>query len=68
MRGLLSRFNPRVREGRDGARPDKRRPFNRFNPRVREGRDVVKGDTLIDFVLFQSTRPRGTRRNIPGLF
>ena len=32
-----------------------------FNPRVRGGRDLDRACNL-DFVLFQSTRPRGTRR------
>ena len=55
-------FNPRVREGRD--RPGRLQRFSTacFNPRVREGRDYhcARAQCLS---VFQSTRPRGTRRS-----
>ena len=59
-----SRFNPRARVGRD-------RGLNGpafywgigFNPRARVGRDVTPWSKGEEHTLFQSTRPRGARRD-----
>ena len=59
--GSGRRFNPRARVGRD-ARPQPRcRAPACFNPRARRARhgDVI---TIRQALLFQSTRPRGARR------
>ena len=60
---FLSRFNPRAREGRDYAADLARSSCARFNPRAREGRDAVTLGFDAHGDLFQSTRPRGARRN-----
>ena len=54
-------FNPRVRAGRDTFALTPSMRWTRFNPRVRAGRDGRKERHPIGY-LFQSTRPRGTRR------
>ena len=54
-------FNPRVRAGRDAAIPECHAAISCFNPRVRAGRDRSQFRKF-DCRLFQSTRPRGTRR------
>ena len=36
-----------------------------FNPRARKGRDGVAAETVIQSILFQSTRPQGARHNMP---
>ena len=58
-------FNPRAREGRDNA-PLRREQSQRcFNPRAREGRDSdVQWAGMTE--AFQSTRPRGARRQRRG--
>ena len=56
-------FNPRVREGRDRDMCIQARDSTRFNPRVREGRDSSILSTRSSPETFQSTRPRGTRRD-----
>ena len=55
------RFNPRAREGRDGAIRSNTSPTISFNPRAREGRDQAVSIFEIFYDLFQSTRPRGAR-------
>ena len=55
-----SGFNPRVREGRDRQKHIISPVGRCFNPRVREGRDN-RYEVGAGGVLFQSTRPRGTR-------
>ena len=53
-------FNPRARAGRDCIAD----VHSRFNPRARAGRDVVPWYVGRDVDLgFQSTRPRGARRD-----
>ena len=51
----------RVREGRDGASLCQPTPGTRFNSRVREGRDEGTVRIPQSFIMFQLTRPRGTR-------
>ena len=60
---LVGCFNPRAREGRD-VLPLPVGACNRgFNPRAREGRDPQSKDAVKRYMVFQSTRPRGARRD-----
>ena len=56
------RFNPRARVGRDLIRTSLPTRWSRFNPRARVGRDLVMQRFILAIVSFQSTRPRGARR------
>ena len=57
-------FNPRAREGRDGVPlPNLPNLPNCFNPRAREGRDILVEPDSPGGAVFQSTRPRGARRD-----
>ena len=56
-------FNPRSREGSDAkAHPEWINTEN-FNPRSREGSDEGDGAMFEVYVIFQSTLPRGERRD-----
>ena len=61
MLTLITRFNPRVRAGRDD--PERLCIAGQigFNPRVRAGRDIRRYQFIATTTSFQSTRPRGTR-------
>ena len=58
-------FNPRTHEGCDNGRPacgiDE---FSSFNPRTHEGCDQVCNKDVLVVQTFQSTHPRGVRRQI----
>jgi len=60
-------FNPRAREGRDRIVNGKSPGNIRFNPRAREGRDLSWNHHYEVASLFQSTRPRGARRNLRAM-
>ena len=55
-------FNPRAREGRDADDRARRPRLRGFNPRAREGRDKKAAGSRRGRPKFQSTRPRGARR------
>ena len=55
-------FNPRARVGRDLATRLSRSVLACFNPRARVGRDIGMSAAIKGFAEFQSTRPRGARR------
>ena len=60
--GQASRFNPRVRGGRDAAAQlETRFHLTGFNPRVRGGRDLNSTPYAVSVAQFQSARPWGTR-------
>ena len=59
----LDGFNPRARVGRDGHVRSTTWARRRFNPRARVGRDEKAARPLPFVSLFQSTRPRGARRD-----
>ena len=66
--GLLDSFNPRAREGRDLTGEVLTMGRSRsFNPRAREGRDRGAGAVRERAAAFQSTRPRGARRQRHGV-
>ena len=54
-------FNPRSREGSDGRKQNDFAAARYFNPRSREGSDENYCGAEDDFLLFQSTLPRGER-------
>ena len=60
-----SSFNPRAREGRDSRTGCPAALISCFNPRAREGRDVSCCMSMKSALEFQSTRPRGARRQRP---
>ena len=61
-RSARSSFNPRAREGRDQRGSGEADERSGFNPRAREGRDGVRATESPRTRTFQSTRPRGARR------
>ncbi len=58
------RFNPRARVGRDSKRSRHGTSRKCFNPRARVGRDGLVSFPLLYPTEFQSTRPRGARREL----
>ena len=56
-------FNPRSREGSDDVLSSNDFIFHDFNPRSREGSDYYSENPASDGTTFQSTLPRGERRN-----
>ena len=61
--GLVHKsFNPRAHVGRDWFRPATLPRVAGFNPRAHVGRDDTIGETPVPDSPFQSTRPRGARR------
>ena len=56
-------FNPRLREGGDSLSPSRPPAVACFNPRLREGGDVTEIIGLCRCQVFQSTPPRGRRRD-----
>ena len=54
-------FNPRARVGRDHGDCRQWNWRACFNPRARVGRDLTMPSSVLAFVVFQSTRPRGAR-------
>ncbi len=58
-------FNPRARAGRDTRLRHRLECPYRFNPRARAGRDLKMLPCCVWYWLFQSTRPRGARRDLP---
>ena len=61
---LRAGFNPRAREGRDSRSWRSCAVIRGFNPRAREGRDFERYFSRIALEKFQSTRPRGARRDV----
>ena len=59
---LSFRFNPRARGGRDLTLAMTAMACKSFNPRARGGRDLISRVQPNIFTKFQSTRPRGARR------
>ncbi len=57
------RFNPRAHEGRDGGAEALDTLTCCFNPRAHEGRDGQREAERKEETEFQSTRPRGARRD-----
>ncbi len=62
---LSDDFNPRARVGRDDIPPRARQRCMDFNPRARVGRDTLNSQLILYHRSFQSTRPRGARREKP---
>ena len=56
-------FNPRSREGSDDVLSSNDFIFHDFNPRSREGSDYYSENPASDGTTFQSTLPRGERRD-----
>ena len=56
-------FNPRARAGRDFLSRTLKNPAESFNPRARAGRDLARCALSSAIPAFQSTRPRGARRD-----
>ena len=59
-------FNPRSREGSDGALWSWQRSPSHFNPRSREGSDASVIVYTIILMAFQSTLPRRERQTTPA--
>ena len=59
-------FNPRARMGRDQPVSLAAVVARCFNPRARMGRDSILRTAAMHFCAFQSTRPHGARRRVPG--
>ena len=59
-------FNPRARAGRDARWRCGSSGVKSFNPRARAGRDGEAIEIPAQRVVFQSTRPRGARRENSG--
>ena len=57
-------FNPRARVGRDYPQAQYLAAPTDFNPRARVGRDLGTKDDFSKIITFQSTRPRGARRDL----
>ena len=60
---MSSCFNPRAHEGRDLIWSSSLKCWVSFNPRAHEGRDLRTREKHRLQAKFQSTRPRGARRN-----
>ncbi len=60
---LTINFNPRTREGCDASKTRYSNSAYNFNPRTREGCDSQRYTNFIAPQTFQSTHPRGVRRN-----
>ena len=56
-------FNPRAHVGRDPPAPTLLMACGSFNPRAHVGRDLLL-PLSISLLMFQSTRPRGTRPSV----
>ncbi len=63
--GRLRSFNPRTREGCDCPLSLQHRKSPCFNPRTREGCDPAPANAADPVSAFQSTHPRGVRRQRP---
>jgi len=61
--GARKSFNPRARVGRDKTKVASIFCRRCFNPRARVGRDLLASRRSAHGLKFQSTRPRGARRN-----
>ena len=55
-------FNPRTREGCDPKGTPSLNGLKSFNPRTREGCDWIASQVALPTLTFQSTHPRGVRR------